>query len=291
MSARDHQTVGFVGLGDMGGPMAQRIAEAGFPLQVFDLRPEAMASSVSSGAIAADTPTALVAASDVVVVCLVNDGQILNFVEQTAESFRPGSVFVVTSSVKPATMHEVADVLGKRDVAVIDAPVTGSRPAVAAGTLTLMVGGADADVDRVLPVLEAFGGRLFRVGAVGAGQAVKIANNIMLHMNHLVALEAIRFARSEGIDEAVLLDVVNVGSGRSWVTETWGLIDDMLRDHPQAGTPGIYDMMVKEMWNAVVMARATRTSLPLTALGVQEARPLLVERERTLGLVPAEERQ
>jgi 3-hydroxyisobutyrate dehydrogenase len=113
---------------------------------------------------------------------------------------------------------------------------------------------------------------------------MKIANNLMLHMNHLVALEALRFARSQGITEEALIEVVNTGSGRSWVTETWGLIDDMFRDHPQAGTTGIYDMMVKEMWNAVLLAKGTHSWLPLTALGVQVGRAFHEERERDLGI-------
>ena len=139
-------------------------------------------------------------------------------------------------------------------------------------------------LERVRPVLAAFGSHLIHVGALGAGQAMKIANNIMLHMNHLVALEALQFALSQGIQEEALLEVVNLSSGRSWVTETWGLLDAMFDDHPQARTPGIYDMMIKEMWSGVLLGREMHTSLPRTGLGVQVSKSTLQERERQLGL-------
>jgi 3-hydroxyisobutyrate dehydrogenase len=104
----------------------------------------------------------------------------------------------------------------------------------------------------------------------------------MLHMNHLVALEAVRFARSQGIDEATLISATNISTGRSWVTETWGLIDTMVDDHPLAGTDAIYPLMSKELWHAVELGRATMTPLPLTALGTQLSERYLRDRAQDL---------
>jgi 3-hydroxyisobutyrate dehydrogenase len=280
----------------MGGAMAERILDGGFPLTVCDLRAEPVRSLTARGATEARSPGELASACEVVLICVVDDAQVLGLVrDHLAGAMRPGSVLVISSSVRPDTVHEVRRLLGAdaddecAGVGVLDAPVSGSRPAVAAGTLTLMVGGEAAILDTVRPVLDTFAGQIFHVGGPGAGQAMKIANNVMLHMNHLVALEALRFARSQGIEEKALIEVVNTGSGRSWVTETWGLIDDMFRDHPQAGTTGIYDMMVKEMWNAVLLARSAGTWLPLTGLAVQVGRPFLIERELELGIKSAAE--
>jgi 3-hydroxyisobutyrate dehydrogenase len=283
--------VGFIGLGDMGGAMAERIVEKGYDLKVFDLRAEAVDRLTRKGAAAAPSPAALAAACDVVFVCVVDDQQVLSIVrDHLAGGLREGSVLVVASSVRPETMREAEALLprnasGAPKVTLLDSPVSGSRPAVAAGALTLMIGGDAAAIERIQPVLETFSERIFRTGALGSGQAMKIANNLMLHMNHLVALEAVRFARSQGIDEAALIEVVNSGTGRSWVTETWGLIDDMFRNHPQAGTQGIYGMMVKEMSNAVQLSRVTETWLPLTTLGVEVGRSFHEERERDLNIV------
>lgn len=275
--------IGFIGLGDMGAPIAERIRQAGFALTVSDLRVEAVERLTMLGATAA-TPSALAGACDIVFLCVVNDAQVLTLArEQLASAMRPGSVLVILSSVLPETVHAVRELLGK-GVELLDAPVSGSRPAAAAGTLTLIVGGNGAVIEHVRPVLESFSATIFHTGPLGSGQAMKIANNLILHMNHLIALEAVRFARGQGIAEDKLIEVVNASSGRSWVTETWGLIDDMFRDHPQAGTPGIYGMMVKEMWNAVLLSRGTATSLPLTGLGLQVSREFYAERERALGI-------
>lgn len=285
-------TVGFIGLGDMGGPMAGHIADAGFPIMVFDLRSEAMEQLRTRGATPADSAADVAASSDIVILCVVSAAQVTALVDDhLAESMRPGATLVVTSSITPDAVVYVAQQLAGRDVAVLDCPVSGSRPAVLAGELTVMVGGDEMALKKVAPILSTFSARVVHVGPLGAGQAMKIANNIMLHMNHLVALEAVRFARAQGIDEKLLIDIVNSSSGRSWVTETWGLIDQMMSDHPQAGSPGVHDMFLKEMWSAVELSHTQRVSLPLTGLGVQVGRASFREREDFLGIAHNDDRR
>ncbi|ATE64594.1 NAD(P)-dependent oxidoreductase [Rhizorhabdus dicambivorans] len=287
----DPLALGFIGLGDMGGPIAEHILEAGHALGLCDLRAEAVAHLVARGGRAAASPATLAAESDVLFLCVVDDKQVLSLSrDHLVGAMRSGSVLVILSSVRPDTMHQLQALFDGRGVELLDCPVSGSRPAAAAGTLTLIIGGDTELIDRLRPVLECFSERIFHTGPLGSGQAMKIANNVMLHMNHLVALEAVRFARAQGIAEEKLIEVANTSSGRSWVTETWGLIDDMFRDHPQAGTPGIYEMMVKEMWNSVLLSRGSETWLPLTGLGLQVSRAFYEERERQLGIVPADER-
>jgi 3-hydroxyisobutyrate dehydrogenase len=165
----------------------------------------------------------------------------------------------------------------------VDAPVSGSRPAADEGTLTALVGGASTIVEGLEPLLSSYCAHVIHAGEVGAGSLLKIANNVLLHMNHLVAVEATRFARAHGISERALIDAANVSSGRSWVTETWGLLDDMLIDHPLAGNDGIYSIMSKEMWHAVEISRASLLPLPLTALGTQVSRSYFEERAAIVG--------
>jgi len=271
--------VGFVGLGDMGGRIARRIALAGFPLTVFDVRAAAVEELVGAGASAAGEVAAVAAASDVVCVCVVDDDQVRSVVAALSLSLRPGATLVIHSSIMPGTVSELADGLAARGIRVADAPVSGSRPAAAEGTLTVLLGGDVATANALRPLLECYCSTIIHAGDLGAGQLLKIANNVMLHMNHLVAVEAARFARAHGISESALIEAVNVSSGRSWVTETWGLIDDMLSDHPLAGTDGIYPIMSKEMWHAVDISRASLVPMPLTALGTQLSKSYLQERE------------
>jgi len=271
--------VGFIGLGDMGGRIARRIALAGFPLTVFDVRAAAVEELAGVGAGVAEEIAAVAAASDVVCVCVVDDDQVRSVVAALSLSLRPGATLVIHSSITPGTVRELADGLAAQGIRVADAPVSGSRPAADEGTLTVLLGGDVATADALRPLLECYCSNIIHAGGLGSGQLLKIANNVMLHMNHLVAVEAARFARAHGITESALIEAANVSSGRSWVTETWGLIDDMLFDHPLAGTDGIYPIMSKEMWHAVDISRASLVPMQLTALGTQLSKSYLQERE------------
>jgi 3-hydroxyisobutyrate dehydrogenase len=266
----------------MGAPIAQCLLKAGFEVAVYDVREEAVLALVEAGATLAASPADVAGRSDSIGICVVNDAQ-LRDVFFGARGLAPvldatKSVFV-TSSVEPDAIKTIAAEVRDSGAAIVDAPVTGSRPAAAAGTLTVLVGGSEADVARVDPFLRAFGKEIYHLGPVGAGQSMKIANNVMLHMNHLIVLEALRFARSQGLDEAAVIEVANVSTASSWVTQTWGIMDDMMEDHPQAGTDGIYNMMSKEMWNAVRLSRSSMVALPLTALGTQISKQYFQERE------------
>jgi 3-hydroxyisobutyrate dehydrogenase len=277
----DGLSVGFVGLGDMGGPMARHVVGRGFPTTVADVRPDPVAALVSAGAKPAETPAEVAETADVIAVCVVDDAQAAAVVSGEGglrAALRPGQVVVLHSSVRPDTAEALAAAVRTCGADLLDAPVSGSRPAVEAAALTLMVGGSADALERARPVLDAYAGRIFHLGPVGAGQSMKLVNNIMLHLNHLVALEALRLATAGGIAEADAVEVVNASSGRSWVTETWGLIDDMLRDHPQAATDAIVPLMSKELWNAVVVGRERGLALPFTALGTQLSRDFLTDR-------------
>lgn len=269
--------VGFIGLGDMGGRIARRIALAGYPLTVFDQRSAAVSDLVGAGAEPAQDVAAVALASEVVCICVVDDDQVRTVVEAMAPL--PGTTLVIHSSVLPATVNDLSARLADKDVTVVDAPVSGSRPAADDGTLTVLIGGTRQAVDALRPLLEVYCANIVHVGEIGAGQLLKIANNVMLHMNHLVAVEAARFARAHGIAESALIEAVNVSTGRSWVTETWGLLDDMLFDHPLAGTEGIYPIMSKEMWHAVEISRGSLVPMQLTALGTQLSKSYFQERE------------
>jgi 3-hydroxyisobutyrate dehydrogenase-like beta-hydroxyacid dehydrogenase len=276
--------VGFVGLGDMGAPMARHLVGRGFPTTVADVRPSAVAGLVTAGAKPAESPAETADDADVIAVCVVDDAQataVITGENGLCSRLRAGQTVILHSSVRPETAVALASAVRACGADLLDAPVSGSRPAVEAGTLTVMVGGEAATLERARPVLDAYAERIFHLGPVGTGQSMKLVNNVMLHLNHLVALEALRLAAAEGIAEADAVEVVNASSGRSWVTETWGLIDDMLRDHPQAGTDAIFPLMSKELWNAVVVGRGRDTALPFTALGTQLSRAYLSERSLT----------
>jgi len=142
---------GFIGLGDMGAPIARRLLDGCSELVVFDVRAEAAQSLAERGATVATDPAELAKQCELIFVCVVNDEQVLAVADSVHESMAAGGVLVIISSVLPATVHAVAAMFEPRGVAVIDAPVTGSRPAAAAGTLTVMLGGDEDAVASITP--------------------------------------------------------------------------------------------------------------------------------------------
>lgn len=286
---------GFIGLGDIGAPMARRIALAGLEVWVHDLRPEAAHAVEADGAKVAASITEVARQAQVICVCVVDDAQLRTVVDELAPDLRSGQVVAVHSTVQPRTMVELAASL-PAGAALLDAPVSGARPAASDGTLTVMIGGPGEDpidgatdpaVQACLPVFAAYARVVHHVGKLGNGQATKIVNNIMLHVNHLVALEAMRFAREFCLDEAETLEIVRQSTGDSWVVRTWGFFDDFMTDHTQAGQDSVYGMLTKEMWNAVLIAKEHALPLPFTALGVQLSKALVQERETHLRTLPS----
>ena len=275
--------VGFIGLGDMGGHMAVNICRAGFSLLAYDLRPEALEPVVAAGGEAVGSVVEVGARADVVLVCVVTDEQVTDVVagpKGLLTTARPGQTVVIHSTVRPGTVLSLASAASALGVDLLDIPVSGANMASKTGTLTLIAGGDAGVLERCRPVLDAVGQQLFHVGPVGAGQVAKIANNIMLHGNHALSLEAVKLAGHFGLDEAQFLQVVLASTGRSWVIENWDYLDTFTSVHTLAGTPEVYALMGKELWNATVVAKEQHVALPLTALAAMVTEGHLKEREQ-----------
>lgn len=213
------ERVGFIGLGNMGGPMARNLVKAGFPLTVLDLDPAPVAELEALGAHGARTPRELAEASDIICSVVMNDRQTLDVIlgsEGVLSGATPGSLIVLHSTISVGTCEEVAEAAGAKGVAVIDAAVSGAAERSELGTLSLMIGGADADVARAMPLFEVVGSEIFHMGALGMGQATKVCNNLMSLVNIHVVEEALRFAASLGIDEAKMREVAEASTGDSW---------------------------------------------------------------------------
>ncbi len=224
IKAMSKLTVGFIGLGNMGWPMAANLHAAGFPLIVRDADPdrEAAFSGGHPGAVAADRPDAFAAAD--IVVTMLPDGAVVADVLLNwgiGEVLRPGSVVVEMSSSDPSDTLAVAAELSARGVRVVDAPVSGGVPRAVTGELSLMVGGDDADVSAVQPVLRVLGdpARQFRTGALGTGHAMKALNNVVGAATYCATAEAIVAGQRFGLDPKTMIDIINASTGRSFVSD------------------------------------------------------------------------
>lgn len=214
--------VGFIGLGAMGKPMAANLLSAGFPLTVYDMVPAAVAELAAKGAATAATPRDLAAGSEVIITMLPN-AQIVEAVVAGADGLLSGStagqVIVDMSSVTPGHTRKVAALAAARGVEYVDAPVSGGVAGATAGSLTIMAGGEATALQKVMPVLEALGKKIYHVGPVGSGDAVKLVNNLLLGVNMAAVAEAMTLGVKAGLDPKVLYEVIAASSGRSYALE------------------------------------------------------------------------
>jgi 3-hydroxyisobutyrate dehydrogenase-like beta-hydroxyacid dehydrogenase len=281
--ASSPRTAAFIGLGNIGEPMAAHLARTGFEVAAFDLRDEAFASVVAAGARRAISTADAVTGVDVIFICLVNEKQLELAVlgpDGVLAAASAGQTLVVHSSVLPESIHRIAAAASEVGLSVIDAPVSGARPAAEAGTLTIMAGGDPAAIDRCTPMMRAYAERVLRMGPLGAGQTAKILNNVVFHGTHLLVMEALRLGQQLDVDEAQLIDAISTSTGSCWVINNWDYYDDILFSHTAAHTEVMYENVTKEMWNAMLLARQQHVALPITAVGVQVSREMHIERER-----------
>jgi 3-hydroxyisobutyrate dehydrogenase len=216
--------VGFVGVGNMGRRMAANLAAAGFPLVIRDSDAATQQRFIDAhGGTSAGEPQAFAGTS--VVVTMLPDGNavreaVLGWQGGIAAALRPGSVVLDMSSAEPVGTQKLAADLAPLGVRVVDAPVSGGIARAETGTLSLMVGGQDEDAfDLVRPVLEVLGERIFRTGPLGSGHAMKALNNFLGATAYTAAAEALAIGKEFGLDPAVMLDVVNTSTGRSFNSE------------------------------------------------------------------------
>ncbi|WP_329139062.1 NAD(P)-dependent oxidoreductase [Streptomyces sp. NBC_01476] len=275
--------VTFVGLGKMGLPMATRLVGAGIRTVGFDVGPAARKAFAAAGGAVADSAPAAVAGATAVILMLPDSGIVESVLDDpaVAAALEPGVTVIDMSSSEPARTRALAERLAARGVVMIDAPVSGGVARAVTGELAVMVGGEDADVRRVQPLLERFG-RIYRSGGVGSGHAVKALNNLMSATHLLVTSEAILAGERFGLDPAQVLEIVNASSGRSGSTENkW----------PRFVLPGTYDsgfglrLMLKDMRIAVGLAEQvgmpSRLGADALALWARAAEELPADADHT----------
>jgi 3-hydroxyisobutyrate dehydrogenase len=218
--------VGFIGLGIMGGPMAQNILKAGFPLTVHN-RTAARAEALrAAGAAVASSPAEVARASDICLSCVSDTPDVLEVVLDGRRGIiagaHPGLVAVDCSTVAPAAARRCHEALAARSAGFLDAPVSGGEVGAKQATLSIMVGGAKTDFERAMPVLSAMGKTITHCGGPGAGYLVKLCNQILGGLHLIAAAEALALAAAAEIDPAAMLQAVTSGAANSWILSNLG---------------------------------------------------------------------
>jgi 3-hydroxyisobutyrate dehydrogenase len=264
----DKPVVGFVGVGNMGWPMAACLHRAGFTLNINDSRREVADNFVQQlGGFAPDSLRDLAARSDVVITMLPTSAivrQVLATGEDTLMAgLRPGTIVIEMSSGEPTVTQELAEQVRELGAELIDAPVSGGVPRARTGELAIMVGGDGAVIDRVLPVLEAMGSSVLRTGGVGCGQAMKALNNLVSAGGFLIGIEALLIGQRFGLDPAVMTDVLNAATGMNNSTQKKFKQFVLSRKFDAGFTLGL---LVKDLSIALQVGRETATPTPFAAL-------------------------
>src|SRR5438309_5676670 len=215
-------SVGFIGVGNMGNPMASNILKNGFKMKVFDKVPKTMENLVQAGAQRAASAREVVEGSEIVLTCLPASPDVEAMYLAAGglvESAKPGTILIDLSSVLPSTPRKIEPQAKKRGVHFLEAPVSGGVSGARAATLAIMVGGDAEPLSRARPVLSAIGPNIFHVGPVGAGNTVKAINNMMACVNGLAMMEGLALGVKAGLDPMTIYEVVKASSGGSKALE------------------------------------------------------------------------
>ena len=264
--------IAFIGLGNMGGPMAANLLKAGHKVTVFDLVPAAVKQLADAGASAADTAAAAAGDADVVVTMLpagkhvervyMGDNGLLGAV-------KPDALLLDSSTIDAATARKVAAAANEKNIAVMDTPVSGGVAAAAAGTLAFMCGGSESSFAKAKPVLAAMGKNIFHAGDHGAGQVAKVCNNMLLSVLMVGTSEALRLGTDNGLDAAKLSEIMLASSGRNWTLEVYNPYPGVMATAPASNdfNPGfMVDLMCKDLGLAMDTAVQTQSATPMGAL-------------------------
>ena len=260
--------VGFVGLGIMGKPMALNLVRAGHAVAVFSRSPGPVDEVLAAGAIAAADLADVATGRDVVITMILDSPDVEAVVLGPGgilESADPGTLIVDMSTVKPETARKVAAAAADRGCAALDAPVSGGDVGAREGTLSIMVGGEAADVERARPVLEALGTTIEHVGPAGAGQTVKAANQLIIAGTLAVLAEAVVLLEACGVDLEVALRVLGGGMAQSRILERKGPAMITRRFEPGFRV----DLHHKDLGIVLATAREEDVTMPVTGLVAQ----------------------
>ena len=262
-------TVAFIGLGNMGGPMAQNLVRAGHQVRVFDLVPELMATLESQGATASPSASSAADGAEVIISMLPTGKHVLSLYtgsDGLLSVIKAGTLVIDSSTIDAETARSVHQACVEKNVGMLDAPVSGGVAAAAAGTLSFMCGGSASTFEKAKPILAAMGQNIFHAGPDGAGQVAKMCNNMLLAIHMIGTSEALRLGTQNGLDASVLSEIMLASSGKNWSLERYNPYPGVMPTSPASNDyqPGfMVDLMTKDLNLAIDNANAINSPTPL----------------------------
>ena len=258
--------VAVVGLGTMGGPMADNLIKAGFEITVHNRTRSREEDFETLGATRAETPAAAAAHAEIVLTCVSDTADVnsvlLDQEQGVINELQPGSLVIDCSSIEPEATRRMAQRFRAKDIGYIDAPVSGGSEGAIKGTLTIMCGGSEDDFERAQPVLQVLGSRITRIGPVGCGQIAKVANQVVITGTFMALAEALTLAYKAGADPERVVEAIGGGVAASWILNNRS--DKMLKDHYPLGFR--LRLHRKDLGIALATARDVKVPIPIASL-------------------------
>jgi 3-hydroxyisobutyrate dehydrogenase len=260
----------FAGIGLMGLPMTRRLLAAGYPLSLWNRTPDKCAALMVQGAVCVASPAELCSDANIIMLCLANTEVVREVVfgpGGIVEGARPGQLLVDFSSLEPAATREMAaERLARTGMHWMDAPVSGGTPGASAGTLAIMAGGREEDIERARPILAHLGQRLTRMGDVGAGQVTKVCNQMIVACNALVLAEVVALAEQSGVDASLLADALAGGFADSKPLQ---ILAPQMAVSQFEPVKWHVRTLLKDLDTAVKLSRQVGAATPLSGLAAQ----------------------
>ncbi len=269
-------TIGFIGLGIMGKPMAANLIKAGYQLVVYDIAPERMADALAKGARQGSSPADVASRCELIITMLPNSPQVKDVVlgkQGIIEAIRKGSILIDMSSIAPAVSREVSAALESRGAQMLDAPVSGGEPKAVDGTLAIMVGGKAEVFDQVKDILLKLGSAAVLCGGIGAGNVTKLANQIIVALNIAAMSEALVLATKAGVNPETVVNAIKGGLAGSAVLNAKApmVLDGNFK-------PGFrIELHIKDLQNALDTAHEAGVPVPLTSQVMEIMQALKVD--------------
>jgi len=268
--------IGFIGLGIMGQPMSKNLLKAGHQLVIFDINADAVAELKQAGAEVGSSPKDVASKTNIIITMLPNSPEVKAVVlgqDGVIEGAQKGSIVVDMSSIAPLVSREVSEALAQKGIRMLDAPVSGGQPKAIDGSLSIMVGGTQADFDEILPIFMAMGSSAVLTGDIGAGNVVKLANQIIVAVNIAAVSEALVMATKAGVDPELVYKAIRGGLAGSTVLDAKApLMMDRKFD------PGFrINLHIKDLGNVLETSHGIGVPLPLSAAVMEIMQALKVD--------------
>lgn len=259
----------FIGLGNMGAPMAENLIKAGYSLTVYDLNKEVVEKAVNAGAKSAGSAISALTNANVIISMLPNGSIVKSLFtgKNGLINHLSKDVLIIDSSTIAADdARHVAQACKSKGISMVDAPVSGGTAAAIAGTLTFICGGEPDDFDKAKPILEAMGKNIFHAGVSGAGQVAKICNNMLLAVHMVGTAEALNMGTRQGLDASVLSEIMKASSGNNWSLQVYNPYPDVMPNVPSSNDYNggfMTNLMCKDLGLAQELASKSHSPIPL----------------------------